>query len=266
MTQGKIEALLSLRGAAKSPIGRERIDLLEAVSIHGSITKAAKAVDLSYKAAWDAINAVNNLLPRPVVIGQTGGRQGGGAVVTEDGHRLIKLFRQVEEKLARIAGAMAPSEDGSSSDLLGLFWSVAMKTSARNAFMCEVLEVNRAAVNVEVTMRVTDTNVITAVITNYSATDLGIEARKEVMALIKSSFIMLARADDMPRVSARNRISGVVVERHDGGVNSEVTLDIGGGKTLTAVITRESADTLPLLVGDRACALFKASHVILAVD
>ena len=141
-----------------------------------------------------------------------------------------------------------------------------MKTSARNAFMCEVLEVNRAAVNVEVTMRVTDTNVITAVITNYSATDLGIEARKEVMALIKSSFIMLARADDMPRVSARNRISGVVVERHDGGVNSEVTLDIGGGKTLTAVITRESADTLPLLVGDRACALFKASHVILAVD
>lgn len=141
-----------------------------------------------------------------------------------------------------------------------------MKTSARNAFRCQVTDIRRAPVNVEVTLRVSQENSIVAVITNDSAEELGLEPGREAVALVKSSFVMLARGDFPPRVSARNVIWGTVVERIDGGVNSEIILDIGAGKTLTAVITRDSADDLPLSVGDRACALFKASHVILAVD
>jgi len=141
-----------------------------------------------------------------------------------------------------------------------------MKTSARNAFRCEVVEVRRAPVNVEVKLKVSDANHIVAIVTNDSVEELGLAVGREVVALVKSSFIMLARGDVLPRVSARNLMWGEVVERIDGGVNSEIILDIGDGKTLTAVITRESAEELPLVVGDRACALFKASHVILAVD
>jgi molybdate transport system regulatory protein len=58
-----------------------------------------------------------------------------------------------------------------------------------------------------------------------------------------------------------------VVTRHEvGAVNDEIVLEIDGGKTLVATITRESGEALGLEVGERALALIKASHVILAVD
>ncbi len=57
-----------------------------------------------------------------------------------------------------------------------------------------------------------------------------------------------------------------MLHREDGAVNSELTLQLAGGKTLTAIITRESAESLELAAGAPATALIKASHVILAVE
>jgi molybdate transport system regulatory protein len=264
MVESKVEALLALRGKGQGPIGRDRIAMLEAAAEHGSITQAAKVLGFSYKAVWDGISAINNLMPRPALVAHTGGRGGGGAQLTEDGRRLIVAFRRLEEKLSQISRTIAEEGFDAHSDLL--FWSVAMKTSARNAFRCQVTEVRWAPVNVEVMLKVSDENRIVAVITGDSARELGIVPGREAVALIKSSFVMLARGDVLPRVSARNLIWGTVVERIDGGVNSEILLDIGDGKILTSVITKESAEELPLNIGDRACAMFKASHVILAVD
>jgi molybdate transport system regulatory protein len=259
-----IEALLALRGKGLGAVGRERIAMLEAVERHGSITQAARALGLSYKAVWDGINAINNLLPRPALLAQAGGRGGGRAELTEDGRRLITAFRRLEDKLSRISQTIV--EDGLDDHPDLLFWSVAMKTSARNAFRCRVSEVTRAPVNVEVVLRVSESNDIVAVITNDSADGLGIVPGREAMALVKSSFVMLARAEEMPRVSTRNRMIGTVVERIDGGVNSEIIIDIGDGKTLTSVVTKDSAEDLPIRVGDRVCAFFMASQVILATD
>ena len=58
----------------------------------------------------------------------------------------------------------------------------------------------------------------------------------------------------------------MVVDRKDGAVNSEIVLDVGGGRALAAIITKESAENLNLRVGDHASALIKASHIILAID
>ncbi len=78
--------------------------------------------------------------------------------------------------------------------------------------------------------------------------------------------MILAPGDELLRTSARNRLAGVVVRHEQGAVNDEVVLEIEPGKTITATITRESARDLGLKVGERAQALIKASHVILAVD
>lgn len=262
MSESKVEAMLALRREGRPLVGRDRIDLLEAVATHGSITKAAKAVGLSYKAAWDALNAVNNLLPQPAIIGQTGGRQGGGATVTEEGQALITCFRLLEDRIGRVAAALAGDGNG---DPLSLLWSLGMKTSVRNAFRCTVSEVRPGAVNAEVMMRLSANCTMAAVITMESLHDLGIAVGSQVMALVKSSFIMLAAGDEVARISARNRIAGTVAHREDGAVSSEFTLDIGDGKSLTAVVTRDAAEEMGLQVGDAAVALFKASHVILAV-
>ncbi len=260
----RTEALLALRGGSHLPVGRDRIAMLEAVADHGSITAAAKALGYSYKAVWDGLNAVNNLLPAPALLTQSGGRGGGGATLTDSGRRLIAAFRRLETKLSEISAAIGRDEADIPIDLL--FWNVAMKTSARNALHCRVTGITRAAVNAEIALRATATSSIVAVITSHSVDDLGLAPGRDVIALIKSGFVILARAEDAPRLSVANRLPGTVLDRVDGGVNSEIVVDIGDGKTLTSVITRHSADALALQAGVAVIALFDAAHVILAVD
>lgn len=260
----KIDAMLALRSDGRLLVGRDRIAILEAVAQHGSITEAARALGFSYKTAWDAVSAINNLMPRPVLVTKAGGRRGGGAALTEEGERLIAAFRRLEDKLSRISTLIAEEGLDGPTDLL--FWSVAMKTSARNAFHCIVTEVRRAPVNVEVVLKVSPTHSIVAIITNESAENLGIEVGREAVALVKASFVMLTRPAPHLRLSTTNRIEGTVLERIDGSVNSEIILDLGDGKTLTAIVTRASADALELGPGITACAFFNESQVILAVD
>jgi len=264
MSKAKVDTILAFRSTGRTAVGRDRIQLLEAVAQHGSITKAAQVVGLSYKSAWDAVDAINNLLPRPAVVKQIGGSKGGGAKVTEDGQALIAAFHLLETRFAR---ATALLTDGDSPvDPLSLLWSLGMKTSARNAFRCKVDEVRQGSVNVEVILRLTESVTLDAIVTSESAHDLGIVVGADVTALIKAPFVLLATGDEAPKVSTRNRIPGTVSRREDGSVNSEIILDIGGGKSLIAVVTKESAEYLELSVGTKAWALFKASHVILAID
>ena len=68
-------------------MGRDRIRLLQAVAREGSITAGAKAAGLTYKAAWDALDAMANLFGRPLLETRTGGRAGGGARLSPTGVR-----------------------------------------------------------------------------------------------------------------------------------------------------------------------------------
>ncbi|MCA1932681.1 MAG: winged helix-turn-helix domain-containing protein, partial [Calditerrivibrio sp.] len=80
-------------------IGYGRIVLLERIKEHGSITKAAKSMDMSYKHAWDLIDSINKNSSKPVVITATGGKNGGGAKLTEHGEQIVKLFWDLQAKL-----------------------------------------------------------------------------------------------------------------------------------------------------------------------
>ena len=141
-----------------------------------------------------------------------------------------------------------------------------MRTSARNMLLCKVAAVKRGAVNAEVDLDVSPTIKLVAIITEGSVKNLELAPGREVFALIKSSFVMLAPDGEVGRTSARNVLRGTVARREDGAVNSEVILDLGDGQSIAAIITKESATSLDFKVGDRACALIKASHIILAID
>ena len=68
------------------------------------------------------------------------------------------------------------------------------------------------------------------------------------------------------KISARNQLKGKVVEIKEGAVNGVVTIDIGGGNSISSVITMDSVARLGLKVGSDACAIIKASSVMIAVD
>jgi len=261
-----VEAHVTFGGENASPVGRERIRLLEEVARAGSISGAARAIGITYKAAWDGIAALNNLFGSPVVAGHVGGKRGGGTALTPEGLRVIATFHRLEAELARTFKALEPELSGSGLSPNTLLWSFLMRTSARNALRCTVAAVTEGAVNSEVALDLGEGTTLTAIITCDSVRALGLVAGREAVALIKSSFVMLAPAGEVGRLSVRNRLEGVISRREFGAVNTEITLDIGGGKTLTAIITMQSADELGLRVGERAVALIDASHIILAVD
>ena len=73
-------------------LGYGRIVLLERVREFGSITQAAKSMDMSYRHAWELVDSMNSQAPAPLVEAATGGKGGGGARLTEDGEKAIKLF------------------------------------------------------------------------------------------------------------------------------------------------------------------------------
>jgi molybdate transport system regulatory protein len=141
-----------------------------------------------------------------------------------------------------------------------------MKTSARNALHGEVEGVEIGAVNDEVTLKVSDAVKITAIVTRKSVEELQLAPGRPAIALVKSSFVILAPGETPLRTSARNCLQGVISQREDGMVNSEIGLELAPGQTITAIVTRQSANALGLDVGKPAMALIKASHVILAVE
>ncbi|WP_175770044.1 TOBE domain-containing protein [Burkholderia anthina] len=262
---------LWLRAGQQTLGGATRIALLAAVGDTGSITRAAKAVGLSYKAAWDAIDTMNNLAGEPLVMRSTGGKGGGGTTLTPRATSLIAAFRAIEREHRRFIEAASAAVAGFDVDW-ALIGRIGMKTSARNQLFGKVESIVRGTVNDEVTLVLPGGQAIVVVLTHESADVLGLQPGADACALVKASWIVLAVDDDGDadaeaalKVSARNQLRGMVEDVAAGAVNSEVTLALDGGGTLTAVVTNGSVDALRLDAGRRAIALFKASSVILAV-
>ncbi|MGO4174629.1 winged helix-turn-helix domain-containing protein [Bosea sp. TAF32] len=84
-------------------IGPGKIELLEQIAAQGSISAAGRAMAMSYRRAWELVEELNTLFGKPVVERQTGGRNGGGARVTDLGQALITRFRAVERAAAAAA-------------------------------------------------------------------------------------------------------------------------------------------------------------------
>ena len=99
-------------------------------------------------------------------------------------------------------------------------------------------------------------------VTEQSRREMNLVEGLSVIAMIKASSVTLALGDDL-KVSARNVLTGVLVNLDRGAVNADVTNELAGEKTLSAMITNKSADQLALAEGAVISALFKASSVIL---
>ncbi|WP_317930772.1 TOBE domain-containing protein [Halioxenophilus sp. WMMB6] len=265
MSEINLKPLLTLTNDLGYKVGEDRFRLLAAIAEHGSISQAAKAVGLSYKAAWDAINAMNNLFPSPVVTGKSGGKHGGGAQVTAIGQQALVTHQKLSQSLARVMEQLEKELTESASETLSpLLWSFAMRTSARNTYHGVIDEIVPGAVNTEICLKISDSARLAIIVTNESARALGLYQGREAFALIKASSPILVGGQIA--TSARNQLPGVVSNIALGAVNAEVTLDLGDGKSLVAIVTNESVKQMALTVGSKLFAVIKASQIILGTE
>ena len=242
--------------------GPGRIALLEAIAEHGSITQAAKAVGLSYKAAWHAVEAMNNLAGAPLVERAVGGKGGGGTRLTARGAELVERFDRMAAVHERFVKLLSDEGLGDAANF-NLLRLLAMKTSARNQFMGTVSGYKAGAVNDEVELTLAGGHRVVAIVTRESTELLGLKLGAQAFALVKASSVLLATDLQGAKLSARNQLAGTVASVSPGTVNSEVTVDLGHGLSVAAVLTRSSMESLGLAVGQPVTAFFKASSVIL---
>lgn len=87
--------------------GPGRIELLRLIEETGSIRQAALQMGMSYRAAWDAVDAMNKRAGGALVTRLVGGRSGGGAQLTDRGRQLVRTYAQLETDHARHTGRMS---------------------------------------------------------------------------------------------------------------------------------------------------------------
>lgn len=140
-----------------------------------------------------------------------------------------------------------------------------MFTSARNQLAGKVANLQRGAVNDEVSIDLADGQSIVAVLTHGSVETLGLQVGSDAFALIKASSVILFDASAGVRLSTRNQLTGTVTQLTPGAVNAEVVVALASGTEITAIVTNGSVQTLGLAAGKTITAAFKASSVIVGV-
>ena len=93
----RLRGHLWIEGSEGTFLGYGRITLLERIREYGSITQAAKSLEMSYRRAWVLIDSMNRQAPVPFVVTATGGRRGGGTRLTSAGEKAIVLFWKIHD-------------------------------------------------------------------------------------------------------------------------------------------------------------------------
>jgi len=94
----RLKGKIWIEGEDRTFLGMGRAELLEKIRRYGSISKAAKAMNMSYKRAWKLVESMNKQAKSPLVITQIGGKGGGGAKLTPEGERILKQFWEVYQR------------------------------------------------------------------------------------------------------------------------------------------------------------------------
>src|SRR5512140_3189122 len=167
----------------------DHLELLERIDATGSISAAASAMGMSYKAAWEAVEAINNLSEQPLVERKTGGQKGGGTTLTVYGRRVAGAYRRLEQEREQVLKKLAEVMDDF-DEYYHLIRRFDMKTSARNQFLGKIKSIKVGQINAEVVMDIGGGDTLAAVITNESVDHLGLKVGGEAYAMVKAPWVI----------------------------------------------------------------------------
>ncbi|XKM14406.1 TOBE domain-containing protein [Orbaceae bacterium ac157xtp] len=186
------DILLTLKLGDKLFADRRRVALLKAINETGSLSQAASKIGMSYKAAWDALNEINQLSSKPFVITATGGKGGGGSKLSAYAERFITLY-ELLTKIQQNAFNVLNDDSVELDDVLKVAAKLSLQTSARNQLFGTVKAINVTEVAGFVDVLLSDNKtVLSAYVTHASIERLGLKPNKSVILLIKAPQIELS--------------------------------------------------------------------------
>lgn len=256
----KLEGRFWITRNGKNLAGQGRIELLARIAESGSISRAAKAMGMSYKSAWDAVDAMNSAAGSALVERSVGGKGGGGTRLTQAGQQLIESYRRYQEEHRRFLERLGA--DPQLESLLQLMERLSLRSSARNQLPGQVVAIHAEGLNDRVEFRLAGGQLLRALITHASTERLGLQPGVELCALVKAPWVRLQAADAVASVND-NRLSGRLGElRRDAG-HCEALVELEGGGQLVAVLSDAQVEGMALQPGQTVQLLIDAEQIIL---
>lgn len=185
------EILLTIKLQQELFVDPKRIRLLKEIKQCGSISQAAKNANVSYKSAWDHLEAMNIISPKPLLERNIGGKNGGGTALTGYAERLLQLY-DLLEKTQEKAFEILQDEQIPLDSLLTATAKFSPQSSARNQFFGKVVQLIQNGIHCDVVIEIANfPQNLTACITQSSRERLKFELGKEVMLMIKAPWLKL---------------------------------------------------------------------------
>lgn len=204
----------------------KRVEILRSIHQGGSISEAARANGVSYKAAWQAVETLGNLAGLPLLEKLVGGSGGGGARLTPAGLQVLEaadvLSAAREEALRKLrTGAKAPDSK------LRNFAGLALRTSMRNQLPCVVGQVSKVQGAAHVQLHIGSNQQLVSRITLESLQLLGLKKGMPVLALCKAAAVTIAPT--IVAIGGINLLKGKVTRRIGTKADRQVSLELPSG-------------------------------------
>lgn len=256
------EILLTLKLQERLFADPRRITLLKQIEQTGSISQGAKNAGISYKSAWDAINEMNQLSEQTLVERATGGKGGGGAVVTRYGQRLIQLYDLLGQIQQKAFDVLSDDDAMPLNSLLAAISRFSLQTSARNQWFGTITALDHQQVQQHVDVLLADgTTSLKVAITTQSVQRLDLMEGKEVLVLLKAPWVGVT-TDNAIAQQADNQFCGRISHIERGELQCEVLMALPDGQQLCATVPVQQAQDLKEEA--EVTAYFNADKVILA--
>jgi len=244
-------------------LGKGRINLLLNIEATGSITKAAKMMKMSYKAAWDTVDTMNNLSEHPLVQRVKGGKGGGGTHLTDYAKELITTYNILNEEHQHFLENLSKRINQKYGHFKVLE-SMNVRISARNQLKAKVTEIQRGAVESELFLQLHNKESFMAIITNDSLETLDIKVGSEVYAIFKANAVVVS-TDVKLKKSDRNRFTGTIERISRGNFDAEVVVTLKSSNTICSTMSIDTLDELNLQNGMEVVAFCKPSSIIIGI-
>jgi molybdate transport system regulatory protein len=218
----KTSALLT--DALGHEIVDKRIDILRRIGAVGSISEAARAAGISYKAAWQAVETLSNLAGTPLLSRAVGGAGGGGAVLTPAGERVLQAADMLNKARAEVMARF--DVDAVADTVRPRTTALTLQTSMRNQLPCTVARLKSHGTSVRVELALADGVTLYARITRESAQLLDLQPGKPVLALCKATAVAVAKA--LRPNDGQNLLHGKVTRASRAKAGGEIGLRLSG--------------------------------------
>lgn len=217
---------LQLAEALGHEVADKRLDILRRIGEVGSISEAARAAGVSYKAAWQAIDTLSNLAGTALLERTVGGSGGGGAQLTQAGKQLLQAAQLLSNARTRVLDQIAARHGTADSGAPG-YAALGLRTSMRNQLPCSVKALKQQGPAMRIELALTHGTPLFSRITRESAELLSLQPGQAVWALFKATAVKVMHADETAQDS--NLLKGRVTRSSRATGGGEVVLEMVGG-------------------------------------